>query len=308
MKKEKFSFLSSAKYCQISAVRYLPDEKPKAILQIAHGMVEFIERYEDFATYLCNLGIMVVGNDHLGHGDSVNSSDDWGYIASKEGYLKILEDMHILCINTKKEYPDTPYFLLGHSMGSFFARLFLIKYGKELDGYIIMGTGQQTKMTVVGGKMICRILAVFRGWKYRSKFVNNMAIGSYNKKWEPSQTHCDWLTKDEKIVNWYAKEPRCQFVFTLNGFYNLFSCLEEIVDNNNLDKMPLDKPVLLVSGEDDPVGDFGKSPQLVFNIFKDKGIKDVELKLYPTDRHEILNETDKNQVYEDIVKWIMKHL
>lgn len=304
MRKEEFYYESADKKTNIRAMRYLPEVEVKAILQIAHGMVEFIDRYEGFAEYLCNLGYVVVGNDHLGHGKSVTSKDNWGYFADDNGYNIVLEDMYTLNKITKDLYPNKPYFLLGHSMGSFFARYYLCKYGNELDGAIIMGTGQQNALTLTAGIQTCRTFARFKGWHYRSLVVNNMALGSYNKKWEPSKTHCEWLTKDNSIVEWYSKEPRCQFVFTLNGYINLFSLMNEIIQKTNLNKMPKELPVLLVSGNDDPVGNFGKAPKLVYDSFVEVGMKNVDLKLYPNDRHEILNETDKLDVYQDLYHWL----
>ena len=306
MKKEEFYFDSNDGLTKIRALKFIPDGEVKAILQISHGMVEFIDRYEGFANYLCEKGFLVVGNDHLGHGGSVNSKEDWGYFAKKDGYRIVLDDILKLLNIVKKDYPNKKYYLLGHSMGSFLARLFLIEYGNELDGAIIMGTGQQSKGTLVAGKALTKLISLFKGEKYRSSFINNMALGSYNKKFEPSTTHCDWLTKDEKIVNWYYNEPRCQFVFTLNGYYNLFSLIEQIIDEKNLEKMPKDLPVLIVSGEDDTVGNFGKDPKAVYEAFKSIGMKNIDLKLYPNDRHEILNETDKALVYEDIYNWLKK--
>lgn len=306
MKKEEFYFDSNDGLTKIRALKFIPDGEVKAILQISHGMVEFIDRYEDFANYLCEKGFLVVGNDHLGHGGSVNSKEDWGYFAKKDGYRIVLDDILKLLKIVKKDYPNKKYYLLGHSMGSFLARLFLIEYGNELDGAIIMGTGQQSKGTLVAGKALTKLISLFKGEKYRSSFINNMALGSYNKKFEPSKTHCDWLTKDEKIVNWYYNEPRCKFVFTLNGYYNLFSLIEQIIDEKNLRKMPKDLPVLIVSGEDDPVGNFGKDPKAVYEAFKSIGMKNLDLKLYPNDRHEILNEIDKALVYEDIYNWLKK--
>ena len=304
MRKEEFYYLSDDEKTNIRAMRYLPEGEVKAVLQIAHGMVEFIDRYEGFAEYLCNLGFVVTGNDHLGHGNSVISKDDWGYFAKDNGYNVVLNDMHKLTSLNKDLFPNKPYFLLGHSMGSFFARYYLCKYGNELDAAIIMGTGQQASATLSAGKLTCKMLSAVKGWRYRSSLVNNMALGSYNKKWEPSVTHCDWLTKDNKIVEWYSKEPKCQFVFTLNGYYNLFSCMSEIIKPENLAKMPKELPVLLVSGEDDPVGEFGKAPSVVYETFKNIGMEDVALKLYPNDRHEILNETDKLDVYHDLSNWL----
>lgn len=308
MKKEEFTFPSSDGVTTIRAIRYIPDGDIKAILQISHGMVEFIDRYEPLASYLTEKGILVTGNDHLGHGESVTSRDNWGYFHEEEGYLKVLEDLHHLTLITKEKYPNLPYFLLGHSMGSFYARRYLFTYQNQLDGAIIMGSAWQPKLLTNTGKLLCKIIAFFKGSKYRSPFINNMALGSYNSKWEPSTTHNDWLTRDEKIVDWYSKEPKCSFVFTVNGYYNLFSVLNDVCDKNNIDKVPKDLPVIFLAGNDDPVGNFGKGVTKLYETFKDVGIKDVSIKLYPNDRHEILNELDKLQVYEDVYVFLTKHL
>ena len=303
MKKEEFRFRSTNDKVDIRAVRYEPEGEVKAILQIAHGMVEFIDRYENFANYLCDRGFLVVGNDHIGHGGSVNSEDEWGYFG-EDGNRHVLDDMHELTKIIKKEYPDKPYFLLGHSMGSFYARQYLGEYGDELKAAIIMGTGFEPALKIRGGMLVCKVIALFNGWKHRSEFVNQMAFGSYNKKFEPARTRADWLSKDEKLVDWYINEPRCSFMFTLNGYYNMFAGILRLHDKKLLNNVPKDLPILFVSGEDDPVGTFGKEVKNSVRSLKDCGVKNVEIKMYPNDRHEILNETDKEMVYEDIYKWL----
>lgn len=308
MKKEEFKFRSTGDTVDIRAVKYLPKGEPKAILQIAHGMVEFIDRYEDFANYLCEQGFLVTGNDHIGHGGSVNSQEEWGYFTKENGNQVLLDDIYELTKITKKEYPNKPYFLLGHSMGSFYGRQYLCEHGSELDGAIIMGTGFEPLMTVKAGMMVCKLIASFKGWKYRSNLVNNMAFGAYNKKFEPTRTRADWLTKDEKIVDYYINEPRCSFQFTLNGYYNMFSGIARLHDETYLNKMPKDLPILFVSGQDDPVGSFGKEVEESAQSVKKIGCKNVEVKLYPNDRHEILNETDKKQVYEDLHNWLITNI
>ena len=308
MIKEEFIFPSSDGVTTIRAVRYIPEKEVKAVLQISHGMVEFIDRYDNFAKYLTEKGILVTGNDHLGHGGSVTSEDNWGYFHEEEGYKKVLEDLHTVTKITKEKYPNKPYFLLGHSMGSFYARRYLFTYGEELDGAIIMGTAWQEKITVKSGKLLCKIIGAFKGSKYRSKFINNMALGPYNKRWEPSKTHNDWLTKDENIVNWYSNEPKCSFIFTLNGFYNLFSVLDDVCDKNNISKIRKELPIFFMAGQDDPVGNYGEGVKKTYNTFKEVGIKNVSIKLYPNDRHEILNETDKEVVYEDLYNFIDKYI
>ena len=302
MKKE-FTFLSSNNKTNIRAVEYIPEQEIVAVLQIAHGMVEFIDRYEDFANYLNSKGILVVGNDHLGHGGSVNSEDEWGYFGDNGNQI-LLDDMHKLYEITKEKYPDVPYFLMGHSMGSFYARQYMFYYGNELNGVIVMGTGMEPLYKIKGGMFICKLVALFKGWKYRSAFVNNMSFGVYNKKFEPARTKMDWLTKDEKIVDWYLKEPRCNFVFTLDGFYNMFLGISKLYDKKLIDSIPKDLPVFFVAGEDDPVGTFGKEVIRAHQTLIDYGMRDIRFKLYPNDRHEILNETDKEAVYEDIYEWL----
>ncbi|MBQ9424741.1 MAG: alpha/beta hydrolase [Erysipelotrichaceae bacterium] len=307
MKKEEFRFRSTNDAVDIRAVRYIPEGEIKAVLQIAHGMVEFIDRYEPFAKFLCSKGILVTGNDHIGHGGSVNSEEEWGYFG-EDGNRHVLDDMHELTKLTKEAYPNLPYFLMGHSMGSFYARQYLGDYGDELKGVIIMGTGFEPLFKVKAGMLVCRVIALFKGWKHRSNFVNNMAFGAYNKKFEPNRTRADWLTKDEKIVDWYVNEPRCSFMFTLNGYVNMFEGIARLHDKALLDRIPKDLPVLFVSGEDDPVGTFGKEVIASVDSLKDAGMKNVDLKLYPNDRHEILNETDKETVFEDLYQWIKAHM
>lgn len=307
MKKEEFYYRSAGGLCDIRAMRYIPDGEVKAILQISHGMVEFIDRYEKFASWLTEKGFLVTGNDHLGHGGSVKSEEDWGYFG-EDGNAVLLKDMHELYRMTKELYPDKPYFLLGHSMGSFYARQYIAEYPEGLKGAIIMGTGLEPAYKVKSGMMLCKTIALFKGWRHRSAMVNDIAFGAYNKKFEPARTRVDWLTKDEAVVDWYINEPRCSFMFTLNGYYNMFKGISRLHDSSFLSRMDKDLPLLFVSGQDDPVGTFGKEVEYSVKTVKDAGMKDVTLKLYPNDRHEILNETDKETVYQDIYDWMERYI
>lgn len=306
MKKE-FTFLSSDNKTDIHVLYYIPEGEVKAILQISHGMVEYIERYENFAEYLNSKGILVCGNDHLGHGTSVISEKDWGYFGEK-GEMLLVKDLYKLTKITKEKYPGVPYFLLGHSMGSFLARMYLCMHSEELTGAIVMGTGNMPEPLMKFARFICKTLETFKGERYRSAFVNNIALGANNKRFEPSKTPVDWLCKDDEIKDKYIKDPRCTFVFTLNGFYSLFSMISYVINENNIAKVRKDLPILVTSGEDDPVGDFGKAPRTVYETYKKTGIKDVSIKMYKDDRHEILNELDKETVYEDIYNWLKRYL
>ena len=307
MKKNEFRFRSSGGTVDIRAMEYVPEGKIIAVLQIAHGMVEFIDRYENFAAFLASKGILVVGNDHIGHGGSVKSEEDWGYFG-ENGNRILLDDMHELTRLTKEKYPNLPYFLMGHSMGSFYARQYIAEFGDELDGAIIMGTGLEPLFVVKGGMFLCKLIALFKGWRYRSNFVNQVAFGSYGKKFEPLRTRADWLSKDEALVDWYINEPRCSFLFTLNAYYSMFEGIARLHDKKLLEKVPKDLPIFFVSGEDDPVGSFGKEVVYSVETLKEVGVKNIDLKLYPNDRHEILNETDKETVYADLYEWLMKHI
>lgn len=305
MKTEEFSFRSSSDLCNIICKKYIPDGEIKYILQIVHGMQEFFGRYEEFASFLANKNILVVGCDLLGHGASIVDEKHFGYFAKENGDKYVLEDIHTLTKIIKDEYPNIPYFILGHSMGSFFLRRYLFTYKEDLSGAIIMGTGSQPLGLVKSGKLLTKLVKAFKGDFHRSKLITITAFGSYNDKFE-KRTHADWLTKDQAIVDKYIRDKRCNYLFTCNGFYNMFNCMETLYDKNNLNKMDKDLRVLFVSGEDDPVGDYTKGVLRVINSFKEVGMKNISYKFYKGDRHEILNELDKKDVYNDIYEFITK--
>ncbi len=306
--KQQFSYASSDGIHKIHALRWLPDRPPyKGVVQIVHGMVEFIDRYDEFARFLCSKGYVVVGEDHLGHGYSVNDESEWGYFGKSDGFNFIINDLRRLHKVQAKEFGDIPYYMLGHSMGSFLARIYITKYGQHLTGAIIMGTGNQPPALAGAGLALAKTIAAVKGDTYRCPFINNMAFGAYNKKFEPARTNYDWLTKDEAIVDAYVQEPRCTFMFTLGAYKELFKGLLYVGNKKNVDKIPKDLPLLVISGAMDPVGDFGKGVQGVYEMFDTAGIKDLALKLYEDGRHEILNETNRQEVYEDIYAWLSAH-
>ncbi len=305
---EHFMFSSSDEISRVHAVRWIPDGEIRAILQITHGMVEYIERYDEFARYLNKYGILVTGNDHLGHGKTAANKDGYGFFAEKDGNRCLIRDLHRLHRLTAEKYPDVPYFLLGHSMGSFLARQYLCCYGTELDGAIIMGTAFHSRTEAKFGMLLTTLLAKKKGWGYRSSLVEHLATGSGNKHFAPNRTSADWLTRDEQIVDKYLSEEECTFTFTLNGYYNLFLSLFKLTFEEYLTKMPRDLPVFFVAGMEDPVGNYGKGVKKVADGFLALGMRNVECKLYPEDRHEILNELDRENIYADIRHWMEKVL
>lgn len=304
-KKMEFTFSSKDNKNSIHAVKWYPESEIKAVLQIAHGMAEYIDRYDNFARYLNKEGILVVGNDHLGHGKSVGSDDELGVVTHKKGNEAVLGDMHALTTLIKKENPDVPYFLLGHSMGSFYTRQYLCEYGAELTGAIIMATGHQPKGLVIGGRAISRIISIFKGWNYPSQFVHNMAFGSYGKGIDNKRTDLDWLSTDSKEVDKYIDDKYCGFVFTLGGYKAMFEGINKLSKKGYLDKMPKELPVLFLAGDGDPVGDCGNGVRTVFQSFKDMGMENAECKIYEGMRHEILNEQEREIVYNDVKNFIL---
>lgn len=308
MKKNEFTYPSSDKKTTIFATEWVPEGKVRGVLQIAHGMVEYIDRYDGFASFLAESGFYVVGNDHLGHGRSVRTDDEHGFFAHRSGNKCVIGDIDRLRLMTMEKYPRKPYFFLGHSMGSFLLRQYLTQYGKGLTGAIIMGTGQQPAPVLNAGKMLCRAIALIRGWHHRSGLINNMAFGSYNKAFEPVRTPADWLSREESNVNKYIRDPWCTFMFTVNGYYEMFSGIQKAQDPKNIDRIPKDLPVFFVSGSKDPVGGAGKGVRAVYDSYAAAGIRDLDIKLYKNDRHEILNEVDKEVVYEDLRAWIEKYI
>lgn len=306
MTRNEFTYLSANGSTKIHVIEWIPETEVRAVLQISHGMVEYIARYDEFARFLAGNGIYVTGNDHLGHGESVDKDEDHGFFGDPNGNGWVIRDMQKLRELTEEKYPGKPYFMLGHSMGSFLLRQYLTKYGAGLAGAIIMGTGQQPGGVLRIGKMLCKSIAAFKGWRYRSSFINNMAFGGYNKAFEPARTPVDWLSRNEQNVDKYLADPWCTFMFTVNAYYQMFAGIERAQDPRNIAKIPKDLPVFFVSGKKDPVGAQGKGVDEVYEAYQKAGLKDLQKKLYPDDRHEILNELDREVVYQDLLDWIIE--
>ena len=307
MKREDFEYDSRDGRTKLHGVRWIPDESPRCILQIVHGMAEHVERYEDFAEYLCKKGILVTAEDHLGHGKSVVDGKT-GYFCKQDPATVVVRDVHRLKKMTQELYPGVPYFILGHSMGSFILRNYLCKYGKGIDGAIVMGTGMQPKIMVLGLKILAGLACVFGKAAKPCPFVNNVAFGTYLKRIPDKRTDYDWLTKADSVVDKYIEDPLCGYIFPGNGFKTLGELIWRLHKDAYISKMPVTLRVLITSGAEDPVGDYGVGPKKVYDEFIAQGMQRVDFKLYEGDRHEILNETDHETVYEDLYNWITKEL
>ncbi len=308
--KQNQTFLSSDGITYIHAVCWMPDGQPKGIIQLIHGMVEYIERYNHFAEYLASQGFIVVGHDHLGHGQSVRSVEDWGYISEIAPARSLVRDIHKLRKLTSKRYPELPYFMLGHSMGSYLLRRYLSHKGEGLTGAIIVGTGSEADVVTRSGLMLVRSTAQSKGWHYRSEIIRNMTFGAAYKKFDTEglDPEASWICSDPEIMKSYNSDDRCGFLFTLNGYEALLSTVLYVNQKQNIERIPKDLPLLITSGENDPVGNLGKGVKKVYQQYVKAEIWDTECKIYPEMRHEILNEIGKEEVYADIVDWVERHM
>jgi len=304
--KQEFYYPSKDGRTKIHAIEWIPEGEVTAVLQICHGMVEYIDRYDEFARFLNENGYYVVGHDHLGHGQSVVSEDKLGFFHESKGNACVIGDIHYLRKFIQKKYPDVPYFMLGHSMGSFLLRQYIGLYGNGIAGAIVMGTGSKSDFILAVGKLVCRISAFVKGWEYRSNLVNSMAFGGFNKKFAHETTGSNWLSRNPVNAQNYAKDPLCNFVFTVNAYYQMFCGIQAVNRQERNEKVPKTLPIFFVAGKGDPVGNFGKSVENIYKNYKSCGIQDVSIKLYEKDRHEILNEVDRRIVFEDLLRWMEK--
>ncbi len=301
--KSVFCIRSTDGSTKLYGYRWEPEGQPKAVLQIIHGMVEHIDRYDDFADYLCGHGIAVYGIDLPGHGMSAETTDDLGYFTEKDGKGMLLTDTHNVTRLIRKEHPGAPVFLLGHSMGSFIARRYLTIWGGELAGAVIMGTGSQPLGAALLGKAIAYTCMRLFGPRYRSKLLYMMTIGLSNLQFKLSGKG-SWLSKNLDNVAAYELDPRCGFVFTAEAYHTLFSLLEDLARRKNNSRIPKDLPVIFTSGMEDPVGGNMAGVLSAYNEYVRLGIRDLDVRFYQGDRHEILNELDREDVYGDILDWI----
>ncbi len=307
IEKRDIWFNSSDGVNEVAGVLYhCPERPPFCVLQISHGMCEYMGRYEDFARYLAGCGVAVCGHDHLGHGATARHSDDYGYFTQKGGRLFVLKDLHTMNQKAREAFPGLPLTLLGHSMGSFYARKYASLWPNSIDALILSGTAGKNPLAGAG-IAITRALTAIYGGRHRSALVEGMAFGSYLSHIKNPRTKHDWVSRDEEVVNQYATDPLCTFRFTLNGFHELFSILREVSGPDWAISLPKNLPVWLFAGAEDPVGNYGKGVKQVYGWLRGAGLTEVSCTLYPGGRHEMLNEIDRNIVYADVLRFLQSH-
>ena len=301
---DEFFFISSTGVNRIRVKTCTPDGEVRGVVQIAHGIAEHADRYEDFMRFLAENGFAVAADDHLGHGASIEREEDKGFFAEKDGWWRVMDDLKTIHDTMKEKYPSVPYVFFGHSMGSFLARTYLIRYPDDCDAAIISGTGQQSPLLVNSGLLIAKFLVKKGGVRGDGKVLNDIAFGSYNDKIKFRHTDFDWLSRDEKNVQKYIDDPLCGFVAKCSLYKDMMEGIKFISNKDNAAKMNKSTPVYFMSGEADPVGDYGKGVEKAYKMFCDVGMKDVMIRLYPEGRHEMLNETNYLDVYRDILDWL----
>lgn len=283
-----------------------PSIKPKAIVQIVHGMAEHIDRYDAFANFLTEHGIIVYGNDHRGHGQT-GKKYGIGYFDQVDGFDKATSDLITITKRIQTAHPKLPIFLFGHSMGSFLVRNYLIKESDQFAGVILSGTGSEAIHMTKIGKLLAKTLIRYKGWDQPSALLNSLVFGNYAKKFKSRQTEFDWLTRDPEEVQAYLNDPNTGFIPSASFFYDLFTGIAAIQNPTKIATITKDLPFLFISGSRDPVGKFTKGVTKTIEQYRTQGIKNIVHKFYPEARHELLHETNRQEVMEDIQRWIAKH-
>ena len=290
----------------IHGCRWMPEGQPRAVVQIVHGIAEYVERYDGFADYLTKLGCMVVAEDHMGHGKSTTGGVQ-GYFHG--GWFSAVEDTYHLLETTMQQYPELPYVLFGHSMGSFMVRTILAKYPNSgISAAVICGTGWQPKALLKAAIPLCALVCRMDGERNPSPKLEKLVFGSYNKRVEHPRTAYDWLTRDDRVVDAYIADPLCGFTPSAGLMRDMLSGISYIQEERSLRNMRKDLPVLFIAGGDDPVGNYGAGVQRTVEAFKAAGMQNVKLRLYPLCRHELLNEVNRQEVYKDVAQWLAPYI
>ncbi|MBQ7315356.1 MAG: alpha/beta fold hydrolase [Clostridia bacterium] len=299
------TYLSSDGVHQIHATVYRPplDMQVRGVVQIAHGMVDHSGRYRDFAFRLAAAGYAVGLCDHLGHGRTARCAEDFGFFAEHGGVDLVLRDMHTLTEQLRAEFVGCPIVLVGHSMGSFLSRLFAVRYPHDIDAHLIFGTGGPNPLLPFG-RALAAIVRCFAGPRHRSRLIASLAFAGYNSHFDPSEGQNAWLSRDKAYLERDGKDPYTDFIFTVSAYQDLFRMLGACNRRRWFRSYPKELPTLLMSGTEDPVGAYGKGPSYVYRRLLMAGVGPLELHLYEGARHELFNETCRDEVIADVLAWL----
>ncbi|MBQ7387405.1 MAG: lysophospholipase [Clostridia bacterium] len=304
---KEISFSSSDGKNTVHAEMYIPQSEVRAVVQLSHGMIDYVGRYESLAIYLAERGIAFVGNDHLGHGKTAACADDLGYFAERDGYVLVIDDLYKMNSIVKETFPGVPVVMLGHSMGSFMARLYAVKYPESISALIIHGTGGANPL-LAPGKILAKLLRAIYGTHHRSNLITNLAFGSYNSHYPKEEGENAWLTRDVARVATRQSDPFTNYKFTLSGYIDLFDALGKSNAREWYENYPKTLPTLVISGDDDPVGNYGKGVREVHAGLAKAGVARLTLKLYEGARHELFNEFNSDEVFDYLAGWIEENI
>lgn len=301
MKQSSESIQSSNGKDRLYVQSWLPETKPVGVVQLIHGMVEHIDRYHDFATYLVSLGYAVIGHDHVGHGKTAGTKEAYGHFGDKYGARVLVDDCALVHDFAAARFPNCPYFILGHSMGSLILRNYLFRHPRPLNGAIIMGTTMEPAFLMKSGQMVTRLFAPFATYQWPYQLMDQLVFGKHNQRFKPKRTTKDWLSSDTAQVDSYLQDPQTQFHFSLSAYRDLFELTKTASNRKQLHTIDRRLPLLLISGDQDPVGHYGKSVHQLAHELEEN--TDITVYLLENGRHEILNEKRKEVVYKEIGKW-----
>ena len=302
-----FHYPSARDGCSIHALEWAPEGPPRGIVHLVHGISEHIGRYDETARFLAEHGFLVCGEDHLGHGRTVTAGS-YGFFAPENGWTLAARDVRALRKLEGARHPNLPYFLLGHSMGSFLTRTYLILWPGTVSGAVLMGTGQEPAPLVALGKRISALECRRLGPRGVSPLVHTLSLGAYNRRFRPSRTPSDWLSRDPAEVDAFLADPLCQSRPTVSLFRDMMGGLQLIARRDQLARMDPSVPVCFLSGQEDPVGGMGRGVEQVVRMFQDAGCRDLSLHLYPGARHELFHEQNRREVWADLLDWLEDRL
>lgn len=303
---EKIPFTSVAGQ-PLTLYLWQTDAPCRGVIQLVHGMAEHIARYDRLARALCAAGYTVAGHSHLGHGEDARE-DELGFFGRKDGWDHLVEDVHAAHEMLLKRFPGQRFAILGHSMGSFVTREYLLRYGGDLTAAVICGTGWFPGPLCSVARAAAALCGVFGGWQKPAPLVDRLMSKDNNKAFAPVRTPFDWLSRDTAEVDKYMADLRCGFLFTARGYYDMFTGLKSLSRLHRLAALPGNLPVLFISGDADPIGTQGKGVNTVAQQFRDAGVRDVTVRLYPGARHELFNETNRDEITAELIDWLNRHM
>lgn len=304
MREREFYLPSSDGKTKLRCVEWMPDGNVRAWVQLVHGMNEHMGRYREFAGFLAARGIAVLGHDCLGHGKTARPKANMGSFAAERGERYLIRDIRRVARFGRRKYPGLRHILLGHSMGSFLVRRYLSVYGDDPDGVILLGTGFPSPVFIKEGQRLADAVCHFRGRRYKSRILYDLSLGAYNRKFRPVKTAYDWLTRDEARAKQFSSDPLCDFRFSAGAYRDFF---QVILDAQRAEKKGAFRhqiPVLILAGDRDTVGENARGVRRLAGIYERAGVRDLTLGLYKGARHELLNETNRAEVFGDLFEWI----